>query len=825
MNSLLGENYQYNWIKNGVSTGFTDTALVHIPDTTVLEVMYEMEITHAITGCRSVSNAFIIEQSYCDINGLPCTNCPPSPPDTLVCTIPASANADFDILTTCDNPVGFDNLSSNAAAFYIWTFGDQTPALDTSDPENVGHEYALPGAYLVQLMAFYENLTPDPQYCALKKQQIAELPFKADFVADNACVNTPVIFTDYSVHTHLSEITQMLWNFGDGTFSNETNPTHTYSTAGSYNVTLTISNNECSQAISKTVTVYPAPSLNLPDSLSVCQNNSFAIDLPNSFISAHYDFGNNDQSNALNASYQYNTAGDYSLNIAAIDSNTCTANHTLIAHVAESPQVTLIASAEAVCMGETITLEANTTAALNYLWSDGSTNNNLEVSQTGIYTLTVTDDLGCTARIISNQLVVHDLPVTQISPLENPIYLCPNKTVYLRADDEYNYDYSYSWEGSGNNVPLYPVAQAGVYTVTITNTQTTCSTTHTFNVIAANNPPAPFINMSAPTICMGQSATFTATHPTLSNFVWNNGNTSASINVQSAGAYTVSVTNAQGCKSSATRNLTVYALPNLGTFPVGCYTVCEGTNLAVDNVLGNTYQWYHNGDPIPNNNSANLILSEAGDYVLQVNNALGCNNITDTLSVEMINCDNPLPIDLLSFSGEILPNGNALQWVTANEINSDFFTLQYSSDGQKFADIHHTKAQGNSNTVYRYTFLHQQTEARWHYYRLLETDKNGETKTVGQVALFRTADTKTPTLHLYPNPTKGTAQIEYYATQTETIQCSIYDMAGRILQQFPQNAIKGNNTFAINLQNYSDGLYWVQVSSGQTTAVVRLLKQ
>lgn len=825
MNSLLGENYLYNWIKNGIPTGFTDTALVHIPDTTVLEVMYQMEITHAITGCRSLSNEFLVEQSHCDINGLPCTNCPPIPPDTIVCTIPANANADFDILTTCDNPVGFDNLSSNAAAFYVWTFGDQTPALNTPDPENIGHEYALPGAYLVLLKAFYQNLTPDPPYCVFVKQQIAQLPFKADFVADNACLNTPISFTDYSVHTHLSEITQRLWNFGDGTFSNETNPVHTYSTAGSYNVTLTISNDECSQAISKIVTVYPAPSLNLPDSLSLCQNNAFVIDLPNSFISAHYDFGNNDQRNALNASYQYNTAGDYAINIAAIDSNACTANHTIIAHVAQSPQVNLTASAEAVCTGETIMLQASATATLNYLWSDGSTNNSLEVSQTGVYTVTVTDDLGCTTRIISNQLVVHQLPITQISPLEDPIYLCPNKRIYLHADDEYNNDYSYSWEGSYGNTQLYNVEQAGSYTVTITNTQTTCSTTHTFNVVAANNPLLPYINTNTPSICMGQSATLTATHPLQSNFVWSNGSTSPSITVQNAGAYTVSVTNPQGCTSSATRNLTVYVLPNLATFPVGCYTVCEGTTLAVDNVVGNTYQWYHNGDPIPNNNSASLILSEAGDYVLQVNNALGCNNITDTLSIETINCDNPLPIDLLSFSGELLPNANALQWITTNEINSDFFSLQYSKDAQSFVDIHHTPAQGNSNTVRRYTFLHQQTEAAWHYYRLLETDKNGQTKTVGQVALFRTADQQTPSLHLYPNPTKSTAQLYYHATQTETIQCTIYDVAGRIIQQYPQNVIKGDNTFEINLQNYSDGLYWVQVSSGQTTVVARLLKQ
>src|SRR5688500_19860441 len=59
-----------------------------------------------------------------------------------------------------------------------------------------------------------------------------------------ACVGTPVNFTDLSTGTVVS----WAWNFGDGNTSNLENPTHTYSAAGTYNITLTVSNGSTSVA-------------------------------------------------------------------------------------------------------------------------------------------------------------------------------------------------------------------------------------------------------------------------------------------------------------------------------------------------------------------------------------------------------------------------------------------------------------------------------------------------------------------------------------------------------------------------------------------------
>ncbi len=132
----------------------------------------------------------------------------------------------------------FDNTSKAPAAHpfgpnsFEWDFGDGTPPV-TAGSESVTHRYQAPGTYNVRL------ILKDSAYCNFPGDTVKQLRVAANVVARfevPAAGCAP--FTAEFVNT--SEAGQQFrWDFGDGSTSTDINPVHTYTTPGSYTVTLT----------------------------------------------------------------------------------------------------------------------------------------------------------------------------------------------------------------------------------------------------------------------------------------------------------------------------------------------------------------------------------------------------------------------------------------------------------------------------------------------------------------------------------------------------------------------------------------------------------
>lgn len=114
------------------------------------------------------------------------------------------------------------------------------------------------------------------------------------------------------------------------------------------------------------------------------------------------------------------------------------------------------------CQGGSVTLAAS--GGNSYLWSDGSVNNNITVSQTGTYTVTATNACGSDSASISVSSISN--PQAQILSVSNPVILCPNESVQLLASTDLSYSYLWS---SGDTASAITVNNGGVYTLTVTN--------------------------------------------------------------------------------------------------------------------------------------------------------------------------------------------------------------------------------------------------------------------------------------------------------------------------------------------------------------------
>jgi PKD repeat protein len=138
-----------------------------------------------------------------------------------------------------DTTITFTDASTDedgTIASWSWDFGDE----GTSTEQNPTHAYAAVGTYTVTLTVTDDDGNASDPYTA--DITVGYVPPTAAFTYDpmvNITVNATITFTDNSTAGD-ANITSWLWDFGDNTTSNETNPTHAYTAADTYTVTLTV---------------------------------------------------------------------------------------------------------------------------------------------------------------------------------------------------------------------------------------------------------------------------------------------------------------------------------------------------------------------------------------------------------------------------------------------------------------------------------------------------------------------------------------------------------------------------------------------------------
>lgn len=100
-----------------------------------------------------------------------------------------------------------------------------------------------------------------------------------------------------------------------------------------------------------------------------------------------------------------------------------------------------------------------------------------------------------------------------------------------------------------------------------------------------------------------------------------------------------------------------------------------------------------------------------------------------------ISRESALPVELLYFTGKQSSNINLLEWSTASEYNSDYFLVEVSKDGESWKSISQVNASTNSNQKIDYNTIHTFDEYTYNYYRLIQYDFDGMSKTYGPIVI------------------------------------------------------------------------------------------
>jgi len=480
---------------------------------------------HTFPGPGSYNVSLIIETS------LGCI-------DTIMqpVTISAPPSAAFTAGQGCAGTgITFNNTTTPPGNYnWQWNFGNGQTST-SQDPTVV---YANPGTYTVTLIA------GDTLGCAdtiTQQVTIYPIPTAAFIYSAVACLGGPITFTDTS-NPNGGTITGWNWNFGNGQTATGQNPVITFPNIGNYDVTLVVTNsNGCTATILQTIAVNPPPIANAGANQAICLGGSATLVASGGGTYVWSPGGQT--SDIITVSPSSNTT----YTVTVTDNNGCTATASVNVTVNPLPVIN-VSPAQSICIGQSVTLTA--TGATSYTWSpSGNTTGTITVSpgSSTTYAVTGTNANGCSATNFVS-VTVNPLPVVNLSN----IFICAGTNSYLDAG---NPGSTYLWS-NGQTTQTILVSNPGVYTVTVTNAAG-CTAS---DVSLVSQSGTIVNNLQNVEFCNGGSAILDAGNPGYT-YVWSTGATSQTISVNSGGAYSVTITDPNGCSGAVSTTVNVNSVP------------------------------------------------------------------------------------------------------------------------------------------------------------------------------------------------------------------------------------------------------------------------
>ena len=422
-------------------------------------------------------------------------------------------------------------------------------------------------------------------------------------------------------------------------------------TAGTYGLTITDSFNG---SYSGSVTIMDGVQV-LPDlggDAAICDGGNYTLDA-GSYSSYTWFGGENSQTIVVSL------AGTYTVSVSNADG--CTGSDSFVLTVNPLPVVNLGADM-AVCNGDSYILDAG--SFVSYSWATGETTQTLSVSSAATYTVTVTDANGCTGSD-DFALTVNALPVVDLGA---DMTVCDGDAYLLDAGSFS----SYAWS-NGSTAQTVNAIIAGPYSVTVTDANG-CNGSDEFTLTVN---ALPVVSLGADMdVCDGDSYALDA--GSFTSYLWSTGASSQTITVSTAGTYTVTVTDSNGCMGSDEFILTVNTLPVLDLGPDA--ESCEGIMVIIDGGSWSAYEWSTGAT------TSTIETSVSGTFSLTVTDANGC-NANDAVMVTI----NPNPVTDLGTDTTIC-NGASIT------LDAGMFTTYTWSTGANTATIDVTEA-GNYSVI------------------------------------------------------------------------------------------------------------------------------
>ncbi|MCX6200092.1 MAG: PKD domain-containing protein [Bacteroidetes bacterium] len=573
--------------------------------------------------------------------------------------------------------------------------------------------------------------------------------------------------------------------------NNATTASITNLAAGTYSVTVTDVNN-CTAATTMVVgTAANTLTVTIQTTNAGCGfNNGTALALPNNVLSG-ISYAWSTSSTAGNIGSL--AAGTYSVTVT--NGNGCTASASAtITNVASNISVTFNSS-PAACSQSTGSITATPTGGsggYTYSWTGGGTSATISNQAAGSYTVTVTDNSGCSSTAVGtiSNANAPTVSVTQTSP---SCFNGTNGSATASASGG-TPGYTYNWSSGVGTANASNLTGGSTYVVTV-HDQAQCIAVQSVTI---TNPASLTVSVAATNaLCGNQNGTATAnvTGGTGSyTYHWSTNGTSSGITNLGAGNYLITVTDANQCSVTTSAQISNALAPNSILNPVnGTCQVAAQINLTVNGGTGPfTYIW-SNGATTKDIQGLN-----AGTFSVTITDANGC---TNTNSVAVTDASNVS----VSFTSQNPTQGNSDGSVTANPSGGSGPYTYLWNTGSQLQTLLNIPAGTYTVTVTDNAGCSKVSS-------ITISSPNG-IAIVKDIALIK----------IYPNPTKDICNVYLELYETQNVNVEIFNNLGQQVWFKQMNDFK-QGTEAVDVNKFSAGVYFIKIHANNSVQVVRFIK-
>jgi len=493
-------------------------------------------------------------------------------------------------------------------------------------------------------------------------------------------------------------------------------------------------------------------------------------------------------------------AGTYTVTVT--DSVTgCTITGTAVATGPAPLLITLTTFSN--CNGSNITVTTTGgTGIVSYTWNDGSHIVNRIGVGPGTWSVTGTDQNGCTATAS-----VTTTTVSVNASITGPSTICSGSQAILNAGSFA----SYHWSNGATSASI-TVTAAGNYMVTVTNASGCTGTAS--KIVTVTTLLAPSITANGPTsFCQGGSVVLSV--GAYSTYNWSTGATGSSITATSSGSYVVTVSNGAGCTGSTMKTVTVTVLPVPSITVSG--NLCSSTTATLTVGSFTTYLW---------NNAAttqSITVSTGGNYSITVTNVNGCSGTAAT-TVAISACVPPANLSTTNIAATtavanwVQPSCYSAYAIQISKHNLNTWTTYAIAP-----NTHYTFSALTRNTVYDWqimTFCNAShtNSSPWsaiQTFSTLSAREDGDGM----------ASEDLSDLQAYPNPTNGLLNIVFNSDVEGAYSLRLMDVTGRIILNEDHTSVIGENQYQMNLSEVAKGIYMILFQQGDAVLQTKIVVQ
>lgn len=488
---------------------------------------------------------------------------------------------------------------------------------------------------------------------------LAVFKFNMETVVAHTTVSaaSPVCTIPYSYNfTNLSTLTDVFyWDFGDGTNDTVSNPTHYFTTPGTYTVMLVaIDTTVCGKHDTVYLSVFvPNPFIlaPIPDT-TLCLGQNINVDLTLPGVSYVWSpTGDVSSPTASNVIITPSNTTTYS----AIGTNTdgCIDTTSITINLLKPTTADFDIAFDSCFIPATMTFTNNSLGTDSYFWDFGdgftSTLQNPVHDYTSpgnfIITLITIDTNICGFNDTMQMPVFIPTPLVITVTGASQICLGASSALQVTGGDQFTWTPSTGLDFTNVSNPIASPTTNTNYNVVVVDTNG-CSDTANFPITVIQPPVADFISVFTPCI-IPNNVVFNNLSTNSSNFIWLldgvvvNG-TDITHLFDSAGTYTITMiaVDTSVCGFNDTMSMTIFLPPPAQATATGGDTICIGESVNVSATGGSTFYWYP-PSYFNDNTLQNPVLTPpaTGDYFVVVTDTNGC---SDTASVPIVIY--PIPI-------------------------------------------------------------------------------------------------------------------------------------------------------------------------------------